>query len=232
VHCCQEFIMPKRKSQKANSSPSQEEAAQLPPAILRVVKQKSTATDDNNSAQSQSASTAVPRGNKPVEPELEVNNNQSQSIEVSESNSSPVLTDDAVPQIREAENEQLDLPQTLETAPVNLSESTAFVESESDESGQSQRDLEQSQLANKPASKKLETATNSSGQTFTVKEKIEVSTCNFGIQKVLIISLYSAPDGSIWAYYHPVDNTQRRQWLRGCCRIEDLKKLGSNSSIA
>ncbi|MGJ5630537.1 hypothetical protein [Nostoc sp. CALU 1950] len=224
--------MPKRKSTKTNSLPSPSDAAQLPPAILRVVKQKSTATDDNNPAQSSSASTSVPIENQPVEPELEVNNNQSQSIAVSESNSSPVLISDAVPQTIEAENEQLALPQTLEAAPVNSSSSTALIENTSVEHEQSEIETEQPQLALKPAYEKLSTATNSSGQTFTVKEKIEVSTCNFGTQKVFIISLYSAADGSIWAYYHPVDKNQRQLWKRGCCRIEDLRKLDSNSCPA
>lgn len=215
--------MPKRKS----SSPSPEEAAPNKPAILRVVKQKDTATDDNNPAQSESVSTAAPTENQPVEPKLQINNNQSQSIEVPESNSSPVLISDAVPQTIEAENEQLDLRQTVETAAVNSSELTAFVEGKSDEDGQSETDLDQAQSRKKPAYKKLETATNSEGQTFSIKEKIEVSTCNFGVQRVFIISLYEAPDGSIWAYYHPVDKTQRQLWKRGCCRIEDLRKLST-----
>lgn len=221
--------MPKRKSTKTNSSPSPSDAAPNKSAILRVVKQKSTATDDNNSAQSKSSSTSLPTENQPFEPELEVNNNQSKSIEISELNSSSVLATDAVPQTIEAENEQLDSPQTLEAAAVNLSSSTANLESTSDEDGQLELDLEQPKLANKPAYKKLSTATNSSGQTFTVKEKIEVSTCNFGIQKVFLISLYSAADGSIWAYYHPVDKNQRQLWKRGCCRIENLKKLDDGS---
>lgn len=221
--------MPKRKSSKTNSSPSQEEATPTKPTILRVVKQKDTATDDNKSAQAESTSTTVSGENLPVEPDFEVNNNESQSIEVPESNSSPVLTSDAMPHTIEAENEELDLRQTVETAAINLSESTASIEITSDESGQSNLDLEQSQLPKKPAYKKLETATNSSGQTFTVREKIEVSTCNFGVQKVFIISLYEAPDASIWVYYHPIDNTQRRLWKRGCCRIEDLKKLDDGS---
>lgn len=144
--------MPKRKSPKTNSSLSKEEATPNKSAILRVVKQKSTATDDNNSAQAESASTELPIENQPVR--------------------------------------------------------------------------------NKPAYKKLSTATNSSGQTFTVKEKIEVSTGNFGTQTVFIISLYSAADGSIWAYYHPIDTNQRQLWKRGCCRIENLRKLDSNSCPA
>jgi hypothetical protein len=222
--------MPKRKSPQTNSSLSKEEATPTKPAILRVVKQKSTATDDNNPAQSESASTSVPTENQPVEPELEVNNNQSQSIAVSELNSSSVLSYDAVPQTIEAENEQLALPITLEAAPVNSSSSTALIENTSAEHEQLEIETEQPQLRNKPAYKKLETATNSSGQTFTVKEKIEVSTGNFGIQKVFLISLYSAPDGSIWAYYHPVDKNQRLLWKRGCCRIEDLKKLSMQVS--
>lgn len=217
--------MPKRKSPKTNSSLSKEEATPSKPAILRVVKQKDNATDDNNPAQSSSASTSVPTENQPVEPELEVNNNQSQSIAVSESNSSPVLISDAVPQTIEAENEQLALPITLEAAPVNSSSSTANLENTSAEYEQSEIETEQPQLAKKPAYKKLSTATNSSGQTFTVKEKIEVSTGNFGTQTVFIISLYLAPDSSIWAYYHPVDKTTRLLWKRGCCRIENLKKL-------
>ncbi len=222
--------MPKRKSPKTNSSLSKEEATPTKPAILRVVKQKSTATDDNNSAQPDSASTSVPTENQPVEAELEVNNNQSQSIEVSELNSSLVLTDDAIPQTVISDNEQSDVPQISETAPVNSSSSTALIENTSGEHEQSEIETEQPQLALKPAYKKLETATNSSGQTFTVKEKIEVSTGNFGTQTVFIISLYSAADGSIWAYYHPVDKNQRQLWKRGCCRIEDLKKLSMEAS--
>ena len=219
--------MPKRKSTKTNSSPSPSDAAQLPPDINRVVKQKDNATDDNNPAQSESASTTVPRGTQPVESELEVNNNESKSIEVSELNSSSALSYDAVPQTIEAENEQLALPQTLEAALVNSSSSTALIESTSAEHEQSEIETEQPQLRNKPAYKKLSTATNSSGQTFTVKEKIEVSTGNFGTQKVFIISLYSAPDGSIWAYYHPVEKNQRQLWKRGCCRIENVKSYES-----
>jgi hypothetical protein len=222
--------MPKRKSPKTNSSLSKEEATPTKPAILRVVKQKSTATDDNNPAQSESASTSVPTENQPVEPELEVNNNQSKSIEVSELNSSPVLTDDAISQTIKVDNEQSDVPQILETAPVNSSSSTALIENTSAEHEQSEIETEQPQLRNKPAYKKLSTATNSSGQTFTAKEKIEVSTGNFGTQKVFIISLYSAPDGSIWAYYHPVDKNQRQLWKRGCCRIENVKKLSPAGS--
>ncbi|MBD2682258.1 MULTISPECIES: hypothetical protein [Nostoc] len=219
--------MPKRKSPKTNSSASKEEATPNKPAILRVVKQNNTATDDNNSAQSDSVSTALPTENQPVEAELEVNNNYGQSIEVSEPNSSSVLASEAVPQTREAENEQLDLPQTQQTAAVNLSESTAFAEGKSDEYGQSEIDLDQAQSRKKPSYKKLETATNSEGQTFSIKEKIEVSTCNFGVQRVFIISLYEAPDGSIWAYYHPDDKTTRQLWKRGCCRIEYLRKLST-----
>jgi hypothetical protein len=224
--------MPKRKSPKTNSSLSKEEATPTKPAILRIVKQKDNATDDNNPAQSESASTSVPTENQPVEPELEVNNNESKSIEVSELNSSSALSYDAVPQTIEAENEQLALPITLEAAPVNSSSSTANIENTSAEHEQSEIETEQPQLRNKPAYKKLSTATNSSGQTFTVKEKIEVSTGNFGTQKVFIISLYSAADGSVWAYYHPVDKTTRQLWKRGCCRIEDLKKLSTGVSTS
>lgn len=224
--------MPKRKSPKTNSSPSKELAAPTKPTILRVVKQKDTDTDDNNIAQSQSASTVLPIENQTVDADSEVNNNQSQSIEVSELNSSSALTNDAVPQTIEADNEQSDVPQILETAPVNSSSSTVFLENTSGEYEQLEIETEQPQLTLKPAYKKLETATNSSGQTFTVKEKIEVSTCNFGIQKVFIVSLYEAPDGSIWAYYHPIDTNQRQLWKRGCCRIENLRKLDSNSPPA
>jgi|GEM_PF-6669509 len=226
--------MPKRKSTKTNNTPSQEETTSTKPAILRVVKQKNTATEDSNPAQNESVSTVLPTENHSVEPELEVNDNQSQSIEVSESNSSSVLTADAMPQTitaDTAESEQSDLPQTLETAPINLSESTVNIESTSDEDGQSEIDLDQAQSRKKPAYKKLETATNSEGQTFSIKEKIEVSTCNFGVQRVFIISLYEAPDGSIWAYYHPVDKTQRQLWKRGCCRIEYLKKVNPTKHI-
>jgi hypothetical protein len=222
--------MPKRKSPKTNSSPSQSDAAPNKSAILRVVKQKSTATDDKNPAQSESASTSVPTENQSVEPELEVNNNLLKSIEVSLLNSSPVLTDDAIPQTVISDNEQSDFLEIVDTAAVNFSKSIATEETKPDEYTQSSLDLEQPQLALKPAYKKLEAATNSSGQTFTVKEKIEVSTGNFGTQTVFLISLYSAPDGSIWAYYHPVDKNQRLLWKRGCCRIENVKKLSPAGS--
>lgn len=224
--------MPKRKSSKTNSSPSQDETAPTKPAILRVVKQNNTVKNEKNTAQAESVSTAKAIENHSVEPESQVNDSQSQSVEVSESNSSSVINSDVVPQIIISDKKQSDLSPTLETAPTNLSESTANIESTSDEDGKSEIDKDQTQSAKKPAYQKLEAATNSEGHTFTVKEKIEVSTCNFGIQKVFIISLYSAPDGSIWAYYHPVDKTQRQLWKRGCCRIEDLKKLDSNSSSA
>ncbi|QIR41932.1 hypothetical protein HCG51_35235 (plasmid) [Tolypothrix sp. PCC 7910] len=224
--------MPKRKSQKTNNSPSQEEAASTKPAILRIVKQNNTATEDNTPALSESVSTTLPKENHSVDPELQVNDNQIVSIEVSQSNSSPVLTSDAIPRTITVDNEQPGSPQTLETASSNLSESTVNIESISDEDRESEIDLDQAKSAKKPGYKKLETATNSKGQTFTLQEKIEVSTGNFGIQKVFIISLYEAADGSIWAYYHPVDKTQRQLWKRGCCRIEYLNKLDSNSPQA
>lgn len=231
MHCCQEFIMPKRKSTKTNSSASKEEAKPNKPAILRVVKQNNTSIDDNNSAQPESALTALPTENQPVEPELEINNNQSKSIKVSEPNSSSIITDDAVPQTI-IDNEQSDLSQTLLAVAAKRAESTAKSENTSDEDGELEINSEQPQLEEKPAYKKLSTATNRDGQTFAVKEKIEVTTGNFGIQKVFIISLYEAPDGSVWAYYHPVDKNQRLLWKRGCCRIENLRKLDSNSCPA
>ncbi|HEY9803231.1 MAG TPA: hypothetical protein V6D25_22915, partial [Leptolyngbyaceae cyanobacterium] len=172
-----------------------------------------------------SGATALQGENHSVEPELLLNDNQSTSIEVSESNNSSVITDDAVPPSRIFDNEQSDLPPSLETVPTNLSEPTGNIESTSDSDEQLEIDSFPAKSAKKPAYIKLSTATNSSGQTFTVREKIEVSTGNFGIQKVFIISLYEAPDGSIWAYYHPIDTNQRQLWKRGCCRIEDLRKL-------
>ena len=224
--------MPKRKSPKTNISASKEEAKPNKPAILRVVKQTDTATDDNNSAQTQSELTALPTENQPVEPELEINNNQSKSIEVSESNSNSVITDDTVPQIIIVDNEQPPSSPSLETVAAKRAESTAKSENTSDEDEELELEKEQPQLEKKPAYKKLSTATNSSGQTFAVKEKIEVSTGNFGVQKVFIVSLYEAPDGSVWAYYHPIDTNQRQLWKRGCCRIENLRKLDSNSCPA
>jgi hypothetical protein len=224
--------MPKRKSPKPNNTPSQEEPRSTKPTILRVVKQKNNATEDNNPALFESAATALQGENHSVEPELLLNDNQSTSIEVSESNSSSVITDDAVPPSRISDNEQSDLPPSLETVPTNLSEPTGNIEITSDSDGQLEIDSFPAKSAKKPAYIKIETATNRDEQTFTVREKIEVSTGNFGIQKVFIISLYEAPDGSVWAYYHPIDTNQRQLWKRGCCRIENLRKLDSNSCPA
>lgn len=80
--------------------------------------------------------------------------------------------------------------------------------------------------------KKLETVTNSQGQTFAVGDEIQVSTCNFGSQSAVITFFYSAPDGSIWASYYPSTKEHQQQWKWGCCRIEHLQKLSSNPSIS
>ncbi|MFH7027836.1 MAG: hypothetical protein ACHBN1_21165 [Heteroscytonema crispum UTEX LB 1556] len=221
--------MPKRKSQKNNNQSSPEIVTPHQPAILRIVKQNTTDTSANSLAQPE-LSTAVPREKHPIEPELSVNNNQNLSTEVSEKHSSSHLADDAVPQTIIVDNEQSDLPLTVETVPVNVEELTAAKPSTSDTLTEPEPDTELTKSGKKFAYKKLETATNSQEQTFTVDEKIEVVSYNFGTQQAVISFLYSAPDGSIWATYYPLTEEQKQQWLRGCCRIEYLKKLSSNVS--
>jgi hypothetical protein len=221
--------MPKRKSQKNNNQSSPEIVTPQKPAILRIVKQNTTDTSANSSAPPE-LSTAVAREKHPIEPELPVNNNQNLSTEVSEEHSSSAVVDDAVPQTIIVDNEQPDFSLTVETVPVNVEESTATKPSTSDTLASPEPEKKLTQSGKEFSYKKLETATNSQGQTFTVDEKIEVITFNFGTQQAVITLLYSAPDGSIWATYYPLTEEQKQQWLRGCCRIEYLKKLSSNVS--
>ncbi|MBD2681547.1 MULTISPECIES: hypothetical protein [Nostoc] len=213
--------MPKRKSQKTNSQSSPEIATPQKPAILRIVKQNPTDTSANSSAPLE-LSTAVPKENNPIEPELKVNNHQSESIKVSEKYSNPVLTSDAASQTIISDNEQSDLPPLIETTPVNVEELTANAETVFEVLGETELDKELTQSSKKLSYKQLETATNSQGQTFTVGEEIEIKTGNFGTQQAVITFLYSAPDGSIWASYSPVSKEQKQQWRRGFCRIEYL----------
>ncbi|RCJ38265.1 hypothetical protein A6770_39740 [Nostoc minutum NIES-26] len=219
--------MPKRKSQKTNNQSSPEIVTPQIPAILRIVKQNTTDTSANSPA-SPELSTAVAREKHPIEPELPVNNNQTLSTEVSEKYSSSAVANDAVPQTIIVDNEQSDFPLTVETVPVNLEESTATKPSTSATLTEPEPDTELTKSGKKFSYKKLETATNSQGQTFTIDEKIEVVTCNFGTQQAVITFLYSAPDGSIWATYYPLTEEQKQQWRRGCCQIEYLKKLTGN----
>lgn len=218
--------MPKRKSQKTNNQSSPEIVTPQKPAILRIVKQNTTDTSTNSPAPPE-ISTAVAREKHPIESELQVNNNQNLSTEVSEKHSSSAVADDAVPQTIISDKEQSDLPLTVERVPVNVEESTPTKPSTSD-IAEPEPDTELTKSGKKFSYKKLETATNSQGQTFTVDEKIEVFTCNFGTQQAVLDFLYSAPDGSIWATYYPLTEEQKQQWLRGCCRIEHLNKLSEN----
>ncbi|PHJ56878.1 hypothetical protein VF14_23945 [Nostoc linckia z18] len=221
--------MPKRKSQKNNNQSSPEIVTPQKPAILRIVKQNTTETSANSPALPE-LSAAVAREKQPIEPDLPVNNNQNPSTEVSEEHSSSHLADDAVPQTIIVDNEQSDFSLTVETVPVNVEESTATKPSTSDTLASPEPEKKLTQSGKEFSYKKLETATNSQGQTFTVDEKIEVITFNFGTQQAVITLLYSAPDGSIWATYYPLTEEQKQQWRRGCCRIEYLKKLFSNVS--
>lgn len=223
--------MPKRKSQKNNNQSSPEIVTPHQPAILRIVKQNTTDTSANSPAPPE-LSTAVAREKHPIEPELPVNTKQNLSTEVSEKYSSSLLADDAVPQTIEADNEQSNLPLTVETVPANLEEPTAIKPSTSDTLASPEPEKKLTPSGKEFSYKKLETATNSQGQTFTVDEKIEVITCNLGTQQAVMEFLYSAPDGSIWATYYPLTEEQKQQWRRGCCRIEYLQKLSSNPSIS
>ncbi|RCJ21087.1 hypothetical protein A6770_30935 [Nostoc minutum NIES-26] len=219
--------MPKRKSQKNNNQSSPEIVTPQKPAILRIVKQNTTDTSANSLAPPE-LSTAVAKEKHSIEPELPGNNNQNQSAEVSEKHSSSAVANHAVPQTIIVNNEQSDFPLTVETVPVNVEESTATKPSISDTLAEPEPDTELTKSGKKFSYKKLEIATNSQGLTFTVDEKIEVITCNFGTQQAVLEFLYSAPDGSIWATYYPLTEEQKQQWRRGCCRIEYLKKLSEN----
>lgn len=216
--------MPKRKSNKTNSSPSPENSAPQKPAIVRVVKQETTDTP----APSESSSTTAPKENQNSVPELHVLNNQSQSKEEESSNSTPQATSEAGLQKVNAAIDSSNLRSTAEMATVNVEELTHMDSSEAIELAQPERENKQPQLEKRiPPYKKLETVTNCEGQTFTVGDEIQVSTSNFGSQQAVITFLYSVPDGSIWASYYPLI---KDQWRRGCCRIEHLNKLSENIS--
>lgn len=219
--------MPKRQSKKTNSLPSTEISTPTQPAIVRIVKQETTATYTNSSAPSES-STIAPKENQNSVPELDVLNNQSQSIEMEPSNSSPQATPEAGLQKVNAAIDSSNLTSTAEMATVNVEELTHTDSSEAIELAQPERKNKQPQLEKRiPPYKKLETVTNCEGQTFTVGDEIQVSTSNFGSQQAVITFLYSVPDGSQWASYYPLI---KDQWRRGCCRIEHLNKLSENIS--
>ena len=79
-----------------------------------------------------------------------------------------------------------------------------------------------------PPYKNLETATNQNGETFVVREKIKINTCNFGEYTVEIKFLYETADGSIWVTYYPFGSEdQKHPWRRGCQRLELLRKTDS-----
>jgi hypothetical protein len=212
--------MPKRKSNQTNSSPSPEIVTPQKPAIVRVVKQETTDTP----APSESSSTTAPKENQNSVPELHVLNNQSQSIEMEPSNST--LQADAGLEKINAAIDSSDFPLTASTPTVNLEELAQNSSSKAIDLAQPELENKQPQLEKRiPPYKKLETVTNSTGQTFALGEEIQVSTCNFGSQSAVITFFYSAPDGSIWSSYYPLT---KDQWRRGCCRIEYLKKLDEN----
>ncbi|WP_448270513.1 hypothetical protein [Nostoc sp. DSM 114159] len=212
--------MPKRKSNQRNSSPSPEIVTPQKPAIVRVVKQETTDTP----APSESSSTTAPKENQNSVPELHVLNNQSQSIEMEPSNST--LQADAGLEKINAAIDSSDFPLTASTPTVNLEELAQNSSSKAIDLAQPELENKQPQLEKRiPPYKKLETVTNSTGQTFALGEEIQVSTCNFGSQSAVITFFYSAPDGSIWSSYYPLT---KDQWRRGCCRIEYLKKLDEN----
>ncbi|MBE8988763.1 hypothetical protein [Nostoc sp. LEGE 12450] len=214
--------MPKRKSNQTNSSPSPEIVTPQKPAIVRVVKQETTDTP----APSESSSTTAPKENQNSVPELHVLNNQSQSIEMEPSNSSPQATPDAGLEKINAAIDSSDFPLTASTPTVNLEELAQNSSSKAIDLAQPELENKQPKLEKRiPPYKKLETVTNSQGQTFALGEEIQVSTCNFGSQSAVITFFYSAPDGSIWSSYYPLT---KDQWRRGCCRIEYLKKLDEN----
>ncbi|MHC5863211.1 hypothetical protein [Nostoc sp.] len=223
--------MPKRQKKKTNSSPSQEVVAPTQPAIVRVVKQETTATYTNNAALSKSELTTAPKENQNTVTELHVNNNQSQSKEEESSNSTSVPTPDAGLQKINAVIGSSNFPSTVSTATVNVEELTRPDSSKVLELAQSELQNKQPQLEKRiPPYKKLETVTNCSGQTFAVGDEIQVSTSNFGVQQAVIKFLSSAPDGSIWASYYPLTKEHQQQWKWGYCRIEYLQKLSSNPS--
>lgn len=208
--------MPKRQSQKTNSSPSPEISTPTQPAIVRIVKQNT-----NSPAPSDSSSTTAPKENQNSVPELHVFNNQSQSKE-EESSSNSTLQADAELQKINAAIDSSDFPLTASTPIGNVEELTKPPSSKAIDLAQPELEKKQPQLEKRiPPYKKLETVTNCKGQTFALGEEIQVSTCNFGSQQAVITFFYSAPDGSIWASYYPLT---KDQWRRGCCRIEYLKK--------
>ncbi|MEJ6488078.1 hypothetical protein N0Y54_43870 [Nostoc punctiforme UO1] len=214
--------MPKRKSNQTNSSPSPEIVTPQKPAIVRVVKQETTDTP----APSESSSTTAPKENQNSVPELHVLNNQSQSKEEESSNSTPQATSEAGLQKVNAAIDSSDFPLTASTPTVNLEELAQNSSSKAIDLAQPELENKQPQLEKRiPPYKKLETVTNSQGQTFALGEEIQVSTCNFGSQSAVITFFYSAPDGSIWSSYYPLT---KDQWRRGCCRIEYLKKKQEN----
>jgi hypothetical protein len=257
--------MPKPKSQKTNSSASKEIPLPEQPAIVRIVKQNTTnttATSNNSPAPSESSSTAAPRENQKIVPELHLENNQEQSLEVKSSSSSLVPTANAVsPKTTKAKTTKAkakfdiplpaetatvsdipsptetatvsDIPLPTETPTVNVEELTVIESNKALDLAQPELDNKQPQAKKRiPPYNQLETVTNCSQQTFTVGEEIQVITSNFGEQQAQITSLYSAPDGIIWAIYHPLTKEQKQQWQRGCCRIEYLKKLDLDPEIA
>jgi hypothetical protein len=214
--------MPKRQSKKTNSLPSTEISTPTQPAIVRIVKQNLTTTSTNSPVPSESSSTTTPKENQNSVPELHVLNNQSQSIELKSSNSTPVPTLDAELTKNNAAIDSSDFPLTASTPTVNIEELTKTSSSKAIELAQPELENKQLQLEKRiPPYKKLETVTNCQGQTFAVGEEIQVSTCNFGSQQAVITFLYSAPDGNQWASYYPLT---KDQWRRGCCRIEHLNK--------
>lgn len=208
--------MPKRQSKKTNSSPSTEISTSTQPAIVRIVKQ------NTNSIAPSESSTTAPKENENSVPQLQVNNNQSQSKEEELSNNTPVPTLDAELTKINAAIDSSDIPSTAETATLNVEELTQRSSSNTTDLAQPELENKQPQLEKRiPPYKKLETVTNSQGQSFAVGDEIQVSTCNFGSQQAVITFLYSAPNGNQWASYYPLT---KDQWRRGCCRIEHLNK--------
>jgi hypothetical protein len=98
-----------------------------------------------------------------------------------------------------------DFPLTGSTPIGNVEELTKPSSSKAIDLAQAELEKKQPQLEKRiPPYKKLETVTNSQGQTFALGEEIQVSTCNFGSKPAVITFFYSAPDGSIWSSYYPL----------------------------
>lgn len=212
--------MPKPKSKKTNISASTEISPPTQPAIVRIVKQ------NTNSPVPSESSTIAPKENQNSVLELQVNNNQNQSIEMESSNSTLQADADAGLEKINAAIDSSDFPLTASTPTVNLEELAQNSSSKAIDLAQPELENKQPKLEKRiPPYKKLETVTNSQGQTFALGEEIQVSTSNFGSQSAVITFFYSAPDGSIWSSYSPLT---KDQWRRGCCRIEYLKKLSEN----